>query len=79
MIVECFELELKFVEVIWLSLSVIICFIGIVGNILVVIIIGVICVNKIVVYKYIFNLVVVDIGVLVICYFLIFVKVVDLL
>ena len=71
------ELEPKFVEAIRLSLSAIICFIGIVGNILVIIITGANRANKTAVHRYILNLAVADIGVLAICYPLILVKAAD--
>lgn len=71
------ELEPKFVETIRLSLSAIICSIGIVGNILVIIITGANRANKTAVHKYILNLAVADIGVLAICYPLTLVKAAD--
>lgn len=71
------EREPKFVETIRLSLSAIICSIGIVGNILVIIITGVNRSNKTAVHKYILNLAIADIGVLAICYPLILVKAAD--
>ena len=71
------ELEPKFVETIRLSLSAIICSIGIVGNLLVIIITGVNRTNKTAVHKYILNLAIADIGVLGICYPLILVKAAD--
>ena len=71
------ELEPKFVETIRLSLSAIICSIGIVGNILVIVVTGANRANKTAVHKYILNLAVADIGVLAICYPLILVKAAD--
>ncbi|KAL9957140.1 hypothetical protein ACROYT_G038742 [Oculina patagonica] len=71
------EHEPKFVETIRLSLSAIICSIGIVGNILVIIITGANRANKTAVHKYILNLAVADIGVLAICYPLTLVKAAD--
>ena len=71
------ELEPKFVATIRLSLSAIICSIGIVGNILVIIVTGANRANKTAVHKYILSLAVADIGVLAICYPLILVKAAD--
>ena len=70
-------LEPKFVEIIRLSLSAIICSIGIVGNLLVIIITGANRANKTAVHKYILNLAVADIGVLAICYPFTLVKAAD--
>jgi len=71
------ELEPKFVETIRLSLSAIICSIGIVGNILVIVVTGANRANKTAVHRYILNLAVADIGVLAICYPLTLVKAAD--
>lgn len=71
------ELEPKYVETIRLSLSAIICSIGIVGNLLVIIITGANRTNKTAVHKYILNLAVADIGVLAVCYPFTLVKAAD--
>jgi len=71
------ELEPKYFETIRLSLSAIICSIGIVGNILVIIITGANRANKTAVHKYILNLAIADIGVLAICYPFTLVKAAD--
>lgn len=71
------ELEPKYLEITRLSLSALICCIGIVGNILVVIITAAHRANKTAVHRYILNLAVTDIGVLAICYPLILVKAAD--
>lgn len=71
------KLEPKHAEIIRLSLSAIICSIGVVGNLLVVIITGANRANKTAVHKYILNLAIADIGVLAVCYPLILVKAAD--
>ena len=69
--------EPKYVKTIHHTLSAIICVIGILGNILVIIITSTKRSSKTAIHKYIFNLAIADIGVLVICYPLTLVKAAD--
>lgn len=71
------ELEPRYAVTIRLTLSAIICSIGVVGNILVVITTGANRANKTAVHKYILNLAIADISVLAICYPLTLVKAAD--
>lgn len=69
--------EPKYAKAIHHTLSAIICFIGIVGNILVIIVTCKNRASKTAVHKYILNLAIADIGVLAICYPLTLVKSAD--
>ena len=71
------ELEPRYAVTLRLTLSAIICSIGVVGNILVVIITGANHGGKTAVHKYILNLAIADISVLAICYPLTLVKAAD--